>query len=221
MIPVINIESNVPFGHLLYVKLEISGFSLNDLPGKTWAERNYLAWETVRKQTNPYFIEGTGFEGYLIGNCHRPEEAIEAIVDVNQQILDAIARLYHYQYGLRSRLWKTLTREYEDTDSIHIWSAYLGAALGRLRCHVSRNWEAVLFQTQTYRIVSSLPPITYHTQPGMVSQAYAIGKEVHPLPARIQVSRAALKPCQQDAWLVAQNIGQFGHPLVRNILDTG
>jgi hypothetical protein len=106
-----------------------------------------------------------------------------------------------------------------DPKAIHIWSAYLGAALGRLRCQVSTSKEAVLFQTRTYRIVGSLPPMVYQEIQKDVRQTYAVGAdEVKPV-SRLAITTGTLNPCQQEAWLVAERIGEFGHPLVRQFLD--
>jgi hypothetical protein len=199
--------------------LHLHDAPLNKLVSHGQIEKQYLAWETVRLQTNPYFIKGTGFEGYFVGVCPNPEAALEAILATNQGILDAIARFYRYDYGLRTRLMRTLMRESSDPKAIHIWSAYLGAALGRLRCQVSTSKEAVLFQTRTYRIVGSLPPISYQETQQDVRQLYAVGAdEIKPV-GRLAITVGALNPGQQEAWLVAQRIGEFGHPLVRKILD--
>ena len=213
------IESEVPFGHALYAWLYLNDLHLNKLVSHDSMEKTYLAWETVRKESNPYFEEGTGFEGYFVGRCSLPDDALESILAINQHILDAIARMYHFRYNFRSRLMKTLTREVSDSAAIHIWSGYLGAELGRLRAQILLEPEAQEFQRQTYKIISMLPPMSYHEADHDVTQTYTIGSLPTPTLAKLQVSAHMLKPCQQDAWLVAQNIGVFGHPLVRKLLD--
>jgi len=37
----------------------------------------------------------------------------------------------------------------------------------------------------------------------------------------LDIKLKMLNPGQQTAWLVATNIGRFGHPLVRSFLDKG
>ena len=215
----ITIKSEVPFGRTLYTWLYLNDLHIDQQVNHDQMEKSYLAWETVRKRSNPYFEIGTGFEGYFVGRCTIPEAALNAILDINQNILDAIARLYRLEYGTRSRLMKTLTRENSDTKGIHIWSAYLGAELARLRAQILVDPEAQEFQRQTYKIISMLPPIMYQESGCVVTQTYDVGSLPTPQLAKLLVTPHMLKPNQQDAWLVAENIGVFGHPLVRKLLD--
>ncbi len=225
MVHIETINSEVPFGRAISVELRLHDRSLAHLPMKGRIEQRYLAWETVRKKTNPYFAEGTGFEGYLVGICPDAEAALKAIVDSGQHILDAIARLYRFRGSFQTRLMRTLVRETSDQEAIHIWSAYLGAELGRLRVNVPRNKAATLFQTQTYRIVAALPAISYRQTDLDVLQYYTVGCVENLTTGtilsstRLAVSPEMLPARQQDAWLVAQFIGEFGHPLVREFLD--
>ncbi len=216
---IITLQSEVPFGQAIYALLYLNDIHLDTLSIHDQVERHYLAWETVRKELNPFFEEGTGFEGYLIGRCSKPEEALESILVINQHVLDAIARLYRYQYSFRSRLMKTLTRETSDPEAIHTWSAYLGAELGKLRMQIASNLDARTFQMQTYQMIGTLPPMVYHQSGEAVTQTYAVASETKPQVNKLTISLPMLKPSQQDAWLVAENIGEFGHPLVRKLLD--
>src|SRR5690349_15317994 len=102
------IESEVPFGRALRGWLALHDQNLDQVVKHDQMEQHYLAWETVRKQINPYFLHGTGFEGYLVGRCSSPEEALDAIITINQHILDTIIRLYRFQPEFRSLLMKTL-----------------------------------------------------------------------------------------------------------------
>jgi len=213
------IDSEVPFGHAVYVRLYLNGIHLDKATTHDEMETNYLAWETVRKQINPYFVDGTGFEGYLIGRCALPEAALDSILAINQHILDAIARFYRFEYSLRSRLIKTLTRENSDPEAIHIWSAYLGAELGRLRAQILGDYKAEMFRLRTYKMISTLPPMIYHETNDDVTQTYAVASVGNVTLAKLNITPQMLKPSQQDAWLVAENIGEFGHPLVRKFLD--
>ncbi|MBI1278657.1 MAG: hypothetical protein GC179_11070 [Anaerolineaceae bacterium] len=225
MVHIENVEKPVPFGQSLFVQFGIHDIHPNDLSTKSHIERSYLAWETVRKKTNPYFEEGTGFEGYLVGTCPDSDAALQAILKASQHLLDAIARLYHFESYFRSRLMRTLDGEIDDPESIHIWSAYLGAELGRLRVRIPHNKAAILFQNQTYQIVTLLPPITYRPVESGVIQNYGVGyvdnavMVVSPNQPRITVKEKMLNSSQQTAWMVAKNIGRFGHPLVRQFLD--
>lgn len=215
----ITIENEVPFGQILYGWLYLKDLQLDDVVQHDRVERNYLAWETVRKQTNPFLEPGTGFEGYLIGRCSNPEAALDVILTTCQHILDAIRRMYRFEYGFRSQLMKTLTRENSHSALIHLWAEYLGAELGRLRAQMLNNEEAQRFQSGTYRIVETLPPIVYRQEADQVTQTYAVGSSGSQRSDRLTITLPMLKPSQQDAWLVAENIGQFGHPLLRRLLE--
>lgn len=221
MSEVIEVRSEVPFGRILYAALRLKDQPLDKLAQHGQMESHYLAWETVRKGTNPFFQKGTGFEGYLVGRCPNPEAALEAIIAANQHILDSITRLYRFEYQFRSRLMKTLTQDAADPEAIHVWSAHLGAELGKLRVLIFHNREAEAFQAHTYQIVRALPPMEYHAAAEAVTQTYRIGASSENGAGRLLVTLPMLKPSQQDAWLVAENIGEFGHPLVRQMLDHG
>lgn len=215
----ITIENEVPFGQTVYGWLYLKDLQLDDVVQHDRVERNYLAWETVRKQTNPFLETGTGFEGYLIGRCTTPEAALDVILATCQHILDAIRRMYRFEYGFRSLLMQTLLRENSHSALIHIWAEYLGAELGRMRAQILNNEEAQRFQSSTYRIVETLPPIVYRQVDDQVTQTYAVGSNGHQRSDRLSITLPMLKPSQQDAWLVAENIGQFGHPLLRSLLE--
>ena len=219
MTATVTIESEVPFGKLLYARLYCHDLQLEKLAPHGQMERHYLAWETVRKQSNPYFQTGTGFEGYLVGRCLDSEMALEEILNINQSILDAIARMYHNQYGFQSRLMKTLQKEMSDPKYIHIWSAYLGAALGKLRARILRDDKAQAFRAQTYKTVKNLPPMVYHEDAEDITQNYVIGIGDYPQTSKLAVNLQMLKPNQQNAWVVAVNIGEFGHPLLRQVVE--
>lgn len=217
MSPITHIESEVPFGHSLYASLYTQGLQLKDIRHHGNLESRYLAWETVRKQQNPFFMKGTGFEGYLVGRCLDSQEALEVILNINQNILGAITRLYRFEYGFRSRLFKTLTKESDDPASINVWAAYFGAELGKLRIQIIHDPVAQKFRDQTYQIVRTLPPMVYREATNDILQKYAIGAVNIPS-QKIDVTIDMLPPRQQDAWLIAENIGEFGHPLVRDLL---
>jgi hypothetical protein len=219
MTGIVTIESEVPFGKLLYTHLYLHDLELDKLAPHGQMERHYLAWETVRKQSNPYFQTGTGFEGYLVGRCPDSEAALEEILNINQSILDAIARMYHYQYGFQTRLMQTLQKERSDPKYIHIWSAYLGAELGKLRARILRDDKAQLFRMQTYKTVKNLPPMIYHKDAEDITQNYAIGVGDCPQESKLAVNLQMLKSSQQNAWVVAVNIGEFGHPLLRKVVE--
>lgn len=215
----ITIENTLPFSQMIYACLCLHQADLAEFVRHDRIERHYLAWETVRKQTNPFFETGTGFEGYLIGQCTTPEAALDEVLIIGQRILDAIQRMHRFEYGLRSRLMQTLLRERIDYDLVSLWAEYLGAELGRLRAHILNHEAARRFRTTMYQIVESLPPMYYRQVGDRVLQRYMIGANGRPPADRLAITLSLLKPGQQDAWLVVEYIGQFGHPLIRRVLE--
>lgn len=211
----VQIRSKVPFGHALCLRHKLTGQPLEQIVRHTPLESHYLAWETVRQQTNPFFCKGTGFEGYLVGCCPTAEAALELILTITQTILERIARLYRFQYGFRSHLMKTLTKEEANLSAMQIWSTFFGAELGRLRAQILTDPQAQAFRAQTYHVVDTLPPIIYRPSQAEIEQAYLIGADNGRCQHKLSICCSSLPPAQQDAWLVAENIGEFGHPLVR------
>jgi hypothetical protein len=214
---VLKVDSNVPFDSMIHEWLAFQARDIEHIasPSRRY-ENPYLAWETVRLRKNPFFENGTGFEGYYVGRCRTPEEALENILKVGGTILDNIARQHRFNYTFQSRLMKTLTENRSDPQAVYVWAAELGAALAKLRVHVPNNTEATAFHTDTYRIVNMLPAIDYHLNADTIRQVYTVaGKSGG---SRALVTLQDLPAAQQHAWLVAQFIGRFGHPLVREYL---
>lgn len=213
------VYNEVPFGRSLYSWLRVRSMPLEQIASYSRKyDRQYLAWETVRKGRNPFFVKGTGFEGYIVGRCDQPEAALDAILVASQSILDRIARLYRYHIGFRALLLKTLQREASDPRAMHEWAAQLGATLAQMRCNLVGNVEAQTFQFRTYQVISQLPPISYSNGSDDLTQAYVIWRGDEKGALRLPVDIHMLKPSQQDAWLVAEAIGTFGHPLIREYL---
>lgn len=216
--PLLKIENQVPYGAPIYGWIHVDDIPLDTVvkPSRQY-ERPFLAWETVRKIRNPFFDNGTGFEGYFVGFCQSSDEALAKLLNVCQDMLLNVNRLHRMDYTFRSRLMKTLTGESCDYKAMYEWSAQLGAALAKLRCNVRQNRRTERFQTETYYIVNRLPMIAYHEEDRTIEQQYMIGFCTAP-GSRAHITFQSLKPSDQDAWLVAQLIGRFGHPLVRQFL---
>lgn len=216
---ILEIDKEVPFGDWIHFWLQVThGTTLGTLIQRSDEyERPYLAWELVRKGKNPYFENGTGFEGYFVGVCNSAGEALQNLLKLGQDMLEHITRLHRYEYQFRSRLLKTLTGELNDPHAMSEWSAELGAELAKLRCNLLRNRQANAFQTDTYRTVRWLPRIDYVENDHTIRQHYRIVYRSAP-GARLVVAPGGLKPSEQEAWLVVQSVGKFGHPLVREFI---
>jgi hypothetical protein len=220
MTNILHRETNVPFATVITWWLDADhAADLDQLTRDSRQyESRYLAWETVRKQSNPFFENGTGLEGYLIGRCNDPDEALMHVLDVCHEMLLSISRQFRMEYGFRSRLMKTLVGQMDDPKAIYIWSTQLGATVARLRSQVYRVPEAEQFRSQTYRFVSGLPPMRYIQKEETIRQVYRLPSVNPNGHNRLLVSYSQLKPIQQDSWQVAESIGKFGHPLVREFL---
>ena len=214
------VEGEVPFGDYLLWWLERSQqHAIHPVAQLSHQfDRRYLAWETVRLARNPFFANGTGFEGYWVGDAASAEEALDRLLRLGRDALDSQARLYRYQYGFRRKLLKALLGESADLEALAEWSVTLGALLGRLRCNIHRNPQADAFRRETYRQVEGLPPIRYHEEGDDLQQAYEIRDADHPERPRLIVDPNHLRTTDQEAWKVATELGKFGHPLVRGVL---
>ena len=216
---VLTVASEVPYDILIYGWLQIHDLCQSSFVQRSRQyERSFLAWETVRKVRNPFFVEGTGFEGYYIGQVQSPEEAAERLLQMGHYMLRSNYRLYRFDSAFRSRLMKTLLGEISDPKAIEVWSAQFGAALGRLRCNLLTNAEARYFQAETYLRTSSLPTIHYQQNHYTIKQEYVVPTAVSPTSARSIMGLDTLKPSDYDAGVVVWSIGKFGHPLVREYI---
>jgi hypothetical protein len=182
-------------------------------------ERSYLAWETVRKVRNPYFEDGTGFEGYFVGRLGSPAEALEMLLKIGQEMIDNNRRLYPHNPLFRSRLMKTLRGELEDPECIDVWAAQFGAMLGRLRCNLLTNQKASLFQSETYLLTNHLPPISYERGTVGIKQRYRLPFGMTDHAPKWSLRHELMKTSRVDAGVVATSVGKFGHPLIRAYLN--
>ena len=218
----LKIDNQVPFASSIYWWLKLHQSSSKNLIRESHRyDLQYLAWQEVRKERNPFFFNGTGFEGYLIGDCQSPGEALDQILEICQEMLDNSARLHRFEARFLSRLMQTLVGEDCDPRSMYEWNALFGAALGRLRCTATRNRLATLFRRETYREIQHLPAIDYRENLGSVQQEYFLAGHSIADSYKLLIGSQILRSSNQDAWLVAQSIGKFGHPLVREYLRWG
>ncbi|MCA9902785.1 MAG: hypothetical protein KC547_02920 [Anaerolineae bacterium] len=219
---IVKVDSAVPYAETIdwWIKTRCALRDENPLTHSHLYDPSYLAWEDVRLKRNPFFAQGTGLEGYLVGKDDSPGRAMEEILAIGKNILDSIARLHRYDYSRKSRLMKTLRGEQQDPHAIEEWSAILGALLGRLRANLYSCPEAEHFQHQTYEIVSKLPRIRYEMDGNRepIRQHYAVGYYPSQPTGFISVEPHLVKAIDQDAWHVAEEIGKFGHPLLRDFV---
>lgn len=214
------IEGKVPFGQMLLWWLEElqneRGIPVTELSHRF--DRPYLAWESVRLVRNPFFRQGTGFEGYWVGRVNSAEEALDTLLVIGRQTLDSQTRLYRHQHGFRRRLMRALRGERTDLNVLQEWSVTLAALLARLRAEMRRSPQAEAFRHETYRQVEGLPPIQYFEKGDELRQIYEIRDAEHPSAPLLWIDPNHLRSTDQEAWQVMAEIGKFGHPLVREVL---
>ncbi|MFO7321382.1 MAG: hypothetical protein DIU68_006605 [Chloroflexota bacterium] len=215
----LSVEADVPCAPAIEVCLHVHDTSLDQLVGESRCfEASYLAWETVRKARNPFFAEGTGFEGYFIGVCSSPDEMLDRLIELGHALLQSNLRLYRHNPRFRTRLMHALMDEGPGYDTICVWSDVLGATLARLRCNLYIHEQAAIFQAETYRMTSHLQPVQYWEVDFNIRQAYKLPFFLADHVYRTSLDLHQLKPSDFDAGLVVDRIGRFGHPLVRQYL---
>ncbi len=219
--PVLRVETEVPYSTLIHGWLACrNGDMYRFVQNSRQYEPSYLAWETVRKVRNPFFVDGTGFEGYYVGQYGSPEEIVEHLLQIGRYMLTSNCRLYRFNPLFRSRLMKTLCAEMSDPQAIEVWSAQFGAALGRLRCNLLTNARARYFQSGTYKSTYSLPTMRYEESDHIIEQQYTVPCPELGTPRCVTVRLESLsKPSDAEACRVVKSIGKFGHPLVREYLN--
>lgn len=218
---VLVVESAVPYSAAICEWLQFHSIHMNQLVGySSRYERAYLAWEAVRKVRNPFFIDGTGFEGYYVGQGLSAEEVIERLLSIGRHILESNYRLYRYNFSFRARLAKTLFTEANDPQAMDVLAAQFGAALGKLRCNLLTNERTQHFQTETYLTTAGAPAIWYTQRDHLIIQNYTLQWQNRPTDPQWNLSLETLvKPRDADAFHAVKSIGKFGHPLVRSYLD--
>ncbi len=213
------VKSKVPYDITLYGWLQVHDIPLDTLTHRSRRyERAYLAWEMVRKLRNPFFTNGTGFEGYFVGIHQSPEEMLNTLLKLGHNILESNCRLYRHDHVFQSMLMKTLIGECCDLHAIDVWADLLGALLGRLRCNIPANDENHYFQNETYWIVNNLPGIRYTLRDFRVEQEYRITLTSPNTASRMDFNLNMLRRSDYEAGLVIHTLGRFGHPLVREYL---
>ncbi len=215
------VESIVPFGDALLWWIDHlrndHGLPVSQLSHEF--DRSFLAWETVRLSRNPFFSNGTGFEGYWVGLCPSPDAALDQLLQIGHATLDSQARLFRFRGGYRRRLLRALQGEGGDLEAMAEWSIELGAILGRLRCNIYREPQAGTFRSETYRQVEGLPPIAYRENQEDLQQTYEVRDADNPAQPLLYVDPHHLHTTDQEAWEVVRALGKFGHPLVREVLS--
>jgi len=215
------IEGQIPFGGLVVCLVRLAGIPWDVfIKSSRPYESAYLAWETVRQGRNPFFHKGTGFEGYLIGNCETAPEALQTLLSLGEEILASIPKSYNLEYGFRRKLMQTLYGSAANPRAIHIWGRQLGVILAELRPRVLQNGGSEVFRTQTYRAVDLLPPMFYRYERGVLVQTYFVDPfHNEHYPGKIWAESCLNSRTDRATWELVRQLGRFGHPLVRACMN--
>jgi len=185
-------------------------------------DKAFLRWQRVRLAGVP--INGnnsslvtcqTGLEGYL--DVKSAEQLASQILSIGENIWSNIGRAHKNSYKSRNMLEKTILGDGYSLQAAVEWSNILGALLARMRCQIYNNDQAKRFQEFVRREIEGLPHIKYG-----IDHNRATLLQEYKLPVRglttHKVEGVATTDEQQLYWMTMQNLGMFGHPLVRSLL---
>lgn len=183
-------------------------------------DKDYFFWETHRKGLNPVGCFGTGYEAYFVarpdGSSLCPEEASEQIVAVGISILDGIRRTHKHSFSHRNALEKVIRGEASTSWAIEEWNAIFGASLARLRAEIAMNQRTLEYRSRVKEKVQPLPQIRYVVgSDGLIRQEYFIAA---PKSTPLITTNEYHGDEEELALTIMQNIGKFGHPLLRTAM---
>jgi hypothetical protein len=187
-------------------------------------DQAYLRWQLVRLYGIPLSSSQekvtfkTGFEGYFVGKVKSQAELFESLLQIGQSSWLGIKRLHKFNTKRICELKNTiLSNEVASISTISEWSTILGSQIARLRMNLIHNPEALDFQTQTKRAVTSLPLLEYTLEPvGLKLYKYELPK---PTQKTKKLEFENLNEEQILYWNIVLNLGKFGHPLIRAALQ--
>ncbi len=214
-------EQTPPYTEFIQALLDSGG--LKEVVGKSHnLDAAYLAWQQVRKNGVPLTETGTsrvslgtGFEGYFIGRVQSKEQMLDELLVVGKRIWSSIRLLHRNSYSTRSGLEKTIRGEKYSVAFLNEWMAIFGAELARQRAQILQNKQALTFREQNKKSTLLLPKIDYSMSPnGIIQQTYYLPNQ--------NKSDSLVHTTMNDedalALLTMQEIGKFGHPLVREAM---
>lgn len=208
--------ANLHHGSFITKWLEIKGLSLRDLVGLVNhnQDRGLLAWQNVKFARNPFFAEGTGFEGYDFGLVQSSAEELENLISDGQGILDSIARLHRNDRQYINVLINTLYGDQHEPRAINEWTDILGALLAKKRAKLINNPVGEKFRTETHTIVGALPKVQWHHSGDNIIKSFSLGQSVD-VTGKPKLESYDLTSKQEEALAVMMLLGEYGDPLIR------
>ena len=188
-------------------------------------DKAYYGWQQVRLAGIPLDLARpkdlytckTGLEGYFFGEVHSQEQLAAEIMAIGKDIWSGINLTHRGLHQKKRGLRRTILGEECTLESALEWSTILGATLGRLRAKLLYNPAAAKFQFDVKQTVDGLPKIQYGTQDRASKLVQTYQLPIKDANAKIIPSPAATEE-EMLHWETVQNLGLFGHPLVRALL---
>lgn len=217
-------NKDVPLSKLVKTGLSVGKLSVAEQKSHGMDEA-YFRWQAIRlagvplngKKNETRVTCRTGLEGYFVGSVESPEKLATELLEIGEQIWKGIKLLHKLNYSKRKRLEETILGKGYSSDAAFEWAAILGATIARLRAKLLYNKVGQEFQFSTRQEINGLPKIIYRVNEldsGLV-QAYKL-----PIADKqtIVIDSFGSGDEQKLYWETVQNIGIFGHPLVRALL---
>ena len=180
-------------------------------------DRPFLSWERVRLGVTPVGALGTGFEGYVVGECVSEDEAISSLLEMGTAVWASIDRMYPNMYAKKKEIEKVLRGESCNLEALEKLHTLFGALRARAAAKLHTNTQAQAFRNHTKQLVESLPQIAYivDEQGAVVQQEYTVPSE--PVLGRLS-TLSGLSAKEELAAVTMMEIGKCGHPLFRAAL---
>jgi hypothetical protein len=142
------------------LKAQIRGIPTHQLAERLKVySKAYLRW-MVTKYKNPFLANGTGLEGYFIGD--HLTSGIQVAREIGELGLQAMKNIAACDGKLMvRRIEKMVTNNVFDSKAMEIAQAEFAAILARLRTRLYDNHDATQYRETLDHTVSQLPPIHY------------------------------------------------------------
>lgn len=199
-------------------------------------EQAFLSWESLRiGRRNPIFdpdspLRPLGIEGYFVGTEKTVAEAFEFVL--NHLTRSQNYALRRYRNGIIERCEEVLFSNVPYTDAICVLNGTFGSLLAKCRA-LSRNEDAEAFRKETHgeirKIRQSKGPIggwgliSYDLKDGKITQEYSV-----PIFERLKDPTEGITilndsffkdhPNYKRTYNWLQELGKFGHPLIRVLI---
>lgn len=175
---------------------------------------NFLAWMLMRER-NPFFTQGTGWEGYAVAHTVQPAHVLEWELQLGKSMIDRM-----YEANPPGSVRQEYLRFMEGKLSVanlRYWNAAFGAELARQRARTLQHPLARAYRLQTYQQLPTISEVSVALEFGTSFEQYMLPQiELHQV-QRIDLSREfeRMTDLQQVSLRLLCLLGMLGHPAVR------